>query len=219
MRPFLLAPYDKPGSLRHKLRLRRLKLLSGKIAEIHAVRGKVRILDIGGTERFWSLDADLVERFNCQITLINTEPIETTRPRFTAEIGDACGIDKADNSFDLVHSNSVIEHVGDWPRKLAMAQEVRRLAPHYFVQTPNFWFPFEPHFQLPLIHWLPEQTRAAILMRVSPYYPKCKTVTEAMQRIEYCRLLGRQQYRELFPEADLIVEQFMGISKSLIACR
>ncbi|NJK36721.1 MAG: class I SAM-dependent methyltransferase [Oscillatoriales cyanobacterium RM1_1_9] len=44
--------------------------------------------------------------------------------------GDACEVlDFSDNSFDLVFSNSVIEHVGSLERQTVFAQNVQRLSP------------------------------------------------------------------------------------------
>ncbi len=61
-----------------------------------------------------------------------------------------------DREFDIAFSNSVIEHV---PPELqaAFAAEVSRVADRYFVQTPNRYFPIEPHYQLPLFQFLPRQ--------------------------------------------------------------
>ena len=125
-----------------------------------------------------------------------------------------------DNAFDVVHSNSVIEHVGLWSNQRRMAQEVRRLAPRYFVQTPNFWFPLEPHFRMPFIHWLPEPWRAAILMRrACGFYPRARSFDEAQQILEDARLLNVKAMAALFPDATIECERFAFVTKSIIALR
>jgi hypothetical protein len=119
-----------------------------------------------------------------------------------------------------VHSNSVIEHVGRWPDQRRMAREVRRLADRYFVQTPNFWFPIEPHFRLPFIHWLPEPWRVAIVMRhACGFYPRAKSCDEARDILDDARLLDAAAMAELFPDATIEREHFAGFTKSLIAVR
>ncbi len=64
----------------------------------------------------------------------------------------------ADEQFDLVYCSSVIEHVPP-PKRAAFAAELRRVARGYFVQTPAFSFPIEPHALLPFAHWLPVPLR------------------------------------------------------------
>ncbi|HTB71083.1 MAG TPA: class I SAM-dependent methyltransferase [Solirubrobacteraceae bacterium] len=64
----------------------------------------------------------------------------------------------ADREFDLVYSSSVIEHV-PLPRRAAFAAELRRVGRGWFVQTPAFSFPLEPHALLPFAHWLPVPLR------------------------------------------------------------
>src|SRR6476646_3593333 len=59
-----------------------------------------------------------------------------------------------DSAFDLVYSSSVIEHI-DPPRRAAFAAEIRRVGRGWFVQTPAYSFPIEPHALLPFAHWLP----------------------------------------------------------------
>jgi SAM-dependent methyltransferase len=53
-----------------------------------------------------------------------------------------------DGAFDLAYSSSVIEHVAP-ERRAAFAREVRRVARGWWVQTPAYSFPVEPHALLP----------------------------------------------------------------------
>ena len=71
--------------------------------------------------------------------------------------GDACALPFPDDAFDVVHSNAVIEHVGDRERQEAFVREALRVGRSVFVTTPNRWFPIEVHTRLPLVHWLPEE--------------------------------------------------------------
>jgi SAM-dependent methyltransferase len=64
----------------------------------------------------------------------------------------------ADGEFDLVYCSSVIEHVPP-ARRAAFAAEIRRVGRGWFVQTPAWSFPIEPHALLPAAHWLPPRLR------------------------------------------------------------
>ncbi len=125
-----------------------------------------------------------------------------------------------DLSFDVVHSNSVIEHVGLWRDECKMAQEVRRLAARYFVQTPNYWFPLEPHLRTPFVHWLPVPWRAAIVRRrACGYFPRARSYDEARNILDDARLLDARAMATLFPDAVIERERIAGLTKSLIAIR
>jgi len=90
----------------------------------------------------------------------------------------------------------------------------------YYVQTPNFWFPYEPHFRVPFFHWLPEQVRVRLLMRFSlGYFRKADSIDKAMSNVESVRLIDRKQLAELFPDATIRAERICGFSKSIIAIR
>jgi hypothetical protein len=52
----------------------------------------------------------------------------------------------------------VIEHVPP-QRRQRFAGELRRVGRGWFVQTPAFSFPLEPHALLPAAHWLPVALR------------------------------------------------------------
>lgn len=209
-----------PGTIRYKFRMARFAKVSSLIQRLAATREVVRILDLGGTPDYWATLFGDGQAPNVHITLLNQKETEVPSPQFLSVAGDACAVEAPDNSFDMVHSNSVIEHVGAWSNQVRMAGEVRRLAPTYYIQVPYMWFPFEPHFHTLFFHWWPEQTRARMLLKRSyGFIPKQDTLADAHQMLEHHRLLDLSQFKALFPDAETTHERVFGFTKSLMATR
>lgn len=219
-----LTNYDDSESFGSRLRARRMTPLLEMIRSVANEKGSCAIIDIGGTERYWKIvDPTFLETHNVSITVLNragTNSMENHGP-FRFVEGDGCDLSQfAEREFDIAHSNSVIEHVGQWPRMVRFASEASRVAAKYFIQTPNFWFPVEPHFVAPFFHWLPLPTRVWLLTHFSiGPWPKAASFDEAMRFAEDSSLLTRKMMRELFKDARIIDERFALLSKSLIAIR
>jgi hypothetical protein len=213
--------YSDENSIRYKLREARSRHVKGIIDTIYASNGSCRIVDIGGEENYWRVFGyDYLSARNVTITLVNLNRTETTEPMINAVVGDGCDMPFADNSFDLAHSNSVVEHVGSWEKMVAFADEVVRLAPSYFVQTPNFWFPYEPHLSTPLIHYLPKTIQAKLALKLQlNAETKMNSRAEADDFIKHNSMLSYRQMRKLFPDCEILRERFLGITKSLMAIK
>lgn len=219
-----LTDFGNPRSFSGRFRARRMQRLLPILEKIAADKGGVHVLDLGGTVRFWSLlPPGTLERLNLSITLVNLpgSVLPEPPPRFTALAGDACDMaGHADSSFDLVHSNSVIEHVGDWARMQAFAAEVHRLAPRHFIQTPDWAFPIEPHFITPFFHWLPRHLRLWLVQRAAlGHFRRASSPVEAARMVDSARLLSYRQMKMLFPDSQIERERLLGWPKSLIAVR
>jgi methyltransferase family protein len=188
------------------------------INKIRAQKGSCSIVDIGGDYEYW-LDFDLGS--DVTVKLVNLkEPVPLEDKRFSSAFGDARNLDFQDNSFDLVHSNSLIEHVGLWSDMKRTAAEMRRLAPNYYVQTPNFWFPVDPHSRTAFIHWLPLHTRRKMLLKKPRgFYKKPGDLDAAMILVEGTSMLDELQMKNLFPDSKIVKEKVFGLTKSLIAIR
>lgn len=214
-------PYKNKDSIEYRFRKNRFKHVRVLIDSVLAEKQTCRILDIGGTELYWDIGSDLVDSGRLEIDLLNLNAPDVEKACFRGITGNACDMSEfADNSYDLCHSNSVIEHVGVWKDMMAMAREVRRLAPIYFVQVPNFWFPYEPHYRFPIFHWFPEQLRYRLIMRRKlGFYKKMENVSDAVLAIQEAKLLDRSQLAALFPDAEIISEKFAFLTKSLMAVR
>jgi hypothetical protein len=78
--------------------------------------------------------------------------------------GDGRNNKLPNNSYDIVHSNATIEHVGSYKNQLLFIKECIRISKKYvFIQTPNRFYPIDFHTILPFIHWLPKKIHRIIL--------------------------------------------------------
>ncbi|RFC68104.1 class I SAM-dependent methyltransferase [Mesorhizobium denitrificans] len=201
----------------NRFRMARGKILARQISRLREKLGRnITILDIGGRPDYWyNVNLDGVGVLH----VLNNDPSELRRPVpsnvFEFASGDARDLSAySDKSFDLVHSNSVIEHVGDWPDMFAMAKEARRVGSSGWVQTPAWEFPIEPHFQLPFVHWFSKPVRHKALS-VWPCYRRL-SLEEKRSHIDEINLVSYRQFSELFPNCEIFIERLL-LAKSYVA--
>jgi len=178
----------------------------------------VKILDIGGTTSFWE-QRGWAGRDEFAVTTLNLQAESNKWSNINSVTGDATRMPEfSDKSFDVAFSNSVIEHLFTFENQRKMASEIRRVARAYWVQTPNFWFPIEPHFHVPGWQWMPVAMRVALLRRRRcGWRGPCSSVEMAKALVTEVRLLTAREMRELFPGATLWRERFGGLTKSFVA--
>ena len=216
-----LADQGKNGSFSNERRTRRFEAFAAIVDQMLAEgKGPVRILDIGGTNSFWE-NRGWAGREDVEVVLVNLEAEERVHSNLDPRAGDATNLSEfPDDSFDIVFSNSVIEHLFTRDNQAAMAREVRRLAPVYWVQTPNFWFPVEPHFLTPAWHWLPINARVAMLQRRRfGWRGPCPDPKAAEAAVREIRLMRGRELERIFPEAELRREKIGPFVKSFVAVR
>jgi hypothetical protein len=179
------------------------------------VTDETRIIDFGGAATTWEMiDTKPL------VTMVNLWGTAYRNGRFTYLITDACNVDAPDNTYDIAFSNSVIEHVGDYARQRAFAGEVRRIAPKYFVQTPYRYFPIEPHYMCLGLHFLPKPIFKRLVRWFSLWGLTVKpSPAEIEAAIADIKLLTVRQMRELFPDARIVRERLLFLTKSIIAIK
>jgi hypothetical protein len=223
-----LADTADPRSLSTRFRQRRDVRLRNLIKGIAPRSGGLRILDLGGSVEYWRrVGLDFLRENRATVAVMNVTTFElkadgADASLFEAMVGDACDLSQfSDGAFDLVHSNSVIEHVGNWARMKQFAAETRRVGRNYYVQTPYYWFPIEPHYyRAPMIHWMPRPLAARVLTAFPVTYSgKAKSLDAAFGVLDATQLIDRRQFKILFPDAEILAERLAGLTKSLIAIR
>lgn len=190
------------AKLSAKSRKLKMKLLS----DAFELRESSRVLDIGG-----EMDPSCPQVIGTHpnpgnVTVVNVDQghldaIQAEFPDVVTRVADARSLPFPDDSFDLVYSNAVIEHVGTLQDQQAMAREVMRVGRSWFITTPNRWFPFEFHTRLPLIGWLP----APLMKRLARVWSYSHVRGRYESGLETdTRLMTSGELRKMFPTSRLI---------------
>jgi hypothetical protein len=205
---------DAPGSVGDRRRQRRANWLVQQFPQL----AEMSVIDLGGRVSSWA-NAPVRPR---HVHIVNLEDENIEVPEW-AEVdhGDACELPATilNRHYDLVFSNSVIEHVGGHERRLRLADAVHKLADAHWVQTPYRYFPIEPHWVAPGMQFLPVSVRATYARRWPLGHTPPADREAAIQSVMWIELLDRTQMRHYFPDSTIRVERFAGLTKSLIAVR
>ncbi len=183
-----------------RFRRRRMQLF----ARLLPLTSETSVLDVGGGPMNWQWCEPAPK-----VTVLNLTSGDVA--------GDGRRLPFRDESFDVVFSNSVIEHVGGPHDQETFAREIARVGRSYFVQTPNRNFPLEPHYMTPLIHYLPRRIQGRIARNFTLWGLVARPSPDSVDaRVRQLRLLTPSAVRRLFPGAHLHRERLFGLTKSLV---
>jgi hypothetical protein len=182
-----------------------------------------RVLDLGGTADSW-LRASVAPK---SVTVLNIHTDELVSGRVDERLpdwielvtGDACTPPAAvlAGSYDLVFSNSLLEHVGGPLRRRQLAEVIRSAAPRHWVQTPYRYFPVEPHYLFPGYQFLPIAARARLARSWPLVHTRDTTWEGGVATALEVELLSITEMRFLFPDSTIHSERLAGLPKSLVA--
>jgi hypothetical protein len=179
-----------------------------------------RLLDLGGTVDAWRR-APVRPR---HVTVLNLfEPGESNEDWIVPVTGDACSAADAlakanvDSNFDVVFSNSLIEHVGGHARRQDLARQVSQLAPRHWVQTPYRYFPLEPHWLFPGMQFMPAAARVKIATHWPLVHTKPANADDARNEVLWTELVSTTEMRDYFPTSTILRERVLGLTKSITA--
>jgi len=209
-------------SINQKFREKRFKFFVEQLNKVKAEMPNrpVRILDIGGLEIYWER-MNYLNTPDVHITLLNLEKVATKSNNVISVKGNATNLaEYKDHEFDIVHSNSVIEHLYSKDNHKKMADEARRVGKYYYVQTPNYWFFLEPHWIFPFFQWLPVSTRVFLTRHFNlGHYKKIPNKEAARKLVSEINLITEGEMKKLFPDGKIYREMFMGMKKSITSYR
>lgn len=183
------------------------------------------VLDLGGTFNYWKMNAPFISKGLIKsIDIVNTSINEKRTESIagmTVHLYSGNALDRTSLQwvhYDIVHSNSVIEHVGNLRLQKRMADLIREIGEYYWIQTPAKSFPLEPHFYFPFFAYLPLSIRTLLHMKLNLGFKLKNSIwLESRMECEETRLLTKTEFKHLFKEGHILEEKLIGMCKSYIA--
>jgi hypothetical protein len=204
-----------PGSWSARRRAQRYTWLTQTFPDLP----QMSIIDLGGTVTTWQRAP--VRPGHVHIVNLTGRPPADLPEWAEVDRADACALPEhlASRRYDLVYSNSVIEHVGGHHRRARFAETVHALAEAHWVQTPYRYFPIEPHWLFPGMQFMPVRVRAMIARHWILGHTRHADLRRATSIVLSTELLDRTQMRHYFPDSRIKTERYAWLPKSLIAIR
>ena len=189
-----------------------------KFSQLFDLNSETKILDVGGTQTIWQFlgKTPRVDLLNiCELS--NKKDF---RQNMSFLHGDGRNLEFKDDSYDIVYSNSAIEHVGTHEDQQNFAREIKRVGKGLFVQTPAREFPVEPHYLTPFVHWLPISIQRRLLRNFTLWGILTRPTDDDVERaLSETRLLNKREFCELFDDCQIFYEKILFFTKSYIAYR
>jgi hypothetical protein len=229
-------------SISAQSRAKRMQIFVQRALECNITAATV--LDIGGTVEYWKMNSeylpqgliteiDVVNKMNSDdvpeglITEIDAINLPYQEARYelinnmTLRVYGGNALDKATlrlARYDIVHSNSVIEHVGNLKSQWQMGKVMAEIADYHWVQTPAKSFPLEPHFYFPFFSYLPLPVKTFLYQRLKlGFMGKEPNWLKARMVCEETRLLTKQELAHIFPLSEIINEYLYFWIKAYVA--
>jgi hypothetical protein len=205
---------DGPDSVGARSRARRSDWLRAAFPDLE----QMSVIDLGGTAASW-LRAGL-RPARVHVVNLAPQPENDRLPYWLrTDQADACELPAGilHSTYDLVFSNSVLEHVGGHAQRLRFADAVHKLADRHWVQTPYRYFPVEPHWLFPGFQFLPLTARSRIACRWPLAHSRPASKAAGRAEAMSVELLSRAELAHYFPHSQLRAERMLGLVKSLIA--
>lgn len=206
---------DSQGSIGDRRRASRWEWFARTFPDI----GSMRVIDLGGTAEAWRRAP--VRPDSVHIVNLEVEEIADIPTWIRIDRADACNLPAkiTNGNYDIVFSNSVIEHVGGHSQRQLFADAVHSLADRHWVQTPYRYFPIEPHWLFPGFQFLPLAARAAISRHWPLMYSRASGREDSIRQAMSVELVSRTEMGLYFPNSTIGSERILGVAKSLVAIK
>ncbi|WP_377320473.1 class I SAM-dependent methyltransferase [Rhodanobacter ginsengisoli] len=169
------AVLDLPSRRLKGLKIERLLDLASRPQPIHMLEVGT---GSGGIAHYFGTH----EHLHCEVDAVDVHDNRLISDGYRYHQVQGTQLPFADQSFDVVLTNHVIEHVGDQKAQSAHLAELRRVMREDgvgYLAVPNRWMLVEPHYRLAFLSWLPHAWRTPYLqaMRKGEIYD-CEPLTQ-----------------------------------------
>lgn len=146
-----------------------------RLLDLVQKREPLRVLEVGtgsgGISHYFGMHPDI----ECTVDSVDVNDVRSLKDGYRFHLIEGTQLPFPDESFDVVLTNHVIEHVGDKSAQRHHLDEVHRVLKHdgaAYLAVPNRWMLVEPHYKLIFLSWLPHGMRSFYLslMRNVSFY-------------------------------------------------